>query len=231
MRRHLCSKEDLTKMKIEKLTSPISTNVEITKKSQIRKMFNPGRLARFSAIATTLAILSAHRAFADADDRNQQILPFPTITASTIPANGDVNPYGVAFVPPDFPAGGQLNQGDLLISNFNNNQNIQGTGTTIIRVTPNGQTSLFFQGSAPLGLSTGLAVLKAGFVLVANCPTTGGATPMAQPGSLLLIDRNGNLANTISSPVIQGPWDFTVHDEGKKVKVFVSNVITGTVSR
>jgi len=69
-------------------------------------MFNPGRLARFSAIATTLAILSAHRAFADADDRNQQILPFPTITASTIPANGDVNPYGVAFVPPDFPAGG-----------------------------------------------------------------------------------------------------------------------------
>jgi hypothetical protein len=33
------------------------------------------------------------------------------------------------------------------------------------------------------------------------------------------------------SPTIQGPWDFTVHDEGNKVKVFVSNVLTGTVSR
>jgi hypothetical protein len=71
------------------------------KKSHIPKMFNPGRIARVSAIATSLAILSAQHAFADADDRNQQILPFQTITASTIPSNGDVNPYGVAFVPPD----------------------------------------------------------------------------------------------------------------------------------
>src|SRR6516165_2985228 len=158
-------------MKIEKVTSPISTNVAATRKSYILKMFNPGRIARVSAIATTLALLPAHHAFADADDRNQQILPFQTITVSTVPSNGDVNPYGVAFVPADFPAGGLLNPGDLLVSNFNNNQNIQGTGTTIIKVSPNGQTSLFFQGAAPLGLSTGLAVLKAGFVLVAHCPT------------------------------------------------------------
>jgi hypothetical protein len=138
---------------------------------------------------------------------------------STIPTNGDVNPYGVAFVPNGFPAGGLLNPGDLLVSNFNNNQNFQGTGTTIIKVAPNGQTSLFFQGTAPLGLSTGLAVLKAGFVLVANCPTTGGGAPMAQPGSLLVIDPNGHLINTIMSPVIQGPWDFTVHDEGHRVNI------------
>ena len=96
---------------------------------------------------------------------------------------------------------------------------------------PNGQTSLFFQGNAPLGLSTGLAVLKAGFVLVANCPTTGGATPMAEPGSLLLIDFNGHLVNTIANAMIQGPWDFSVRDDGNSVKVFVSNVLTGTVSR
>jgi hypothetical protein len=99
----------------------------------------------------------------------------------------------------------------------NNNQNTQGTGTTIIKVAPNGQTSLFFQGTAPLGLSTGLAVLKAGFVLVANCPTTGGATPMAMPGSLLLIDRHGHLVSTIISPVIQGPWDFTVQDDENSI--------------
>jgi hypothetical protein len=196
-------------------------------------MFNPGRIACLSAIATTLAVLSAYQVFADADDRNQQILPFQTITASTIPSNGDVNPYGVAFVPPDFPAGGVLNSGDLLVSNFNDNQNIQGTGTTIIKVAPNGQTSLFFRGQAPLGLSTGLAVLKAGFVLVANCPTNNTPpVPGALPGSLLLIDKNGNLAAPpLVNSFIQGPWDFTVHDEGTNVKVFISNVVNGTVSR
>jgi hypothetical protein len=220
-------------MTTETLTLPISTNVEGTRKPHILKIFNPRRLARVSAIATTLAVLSAHQAFADADDRNQQILPFQTITKSTIPSNGDVNPYGVAFVPRDFPAGGLLNPGDLLVSNFNNNQNIQGTGTTITKITPDGQTSLFFQGQAPLGLSTGLAVLKAGFVLVANCPTNNTPpVPGALPGSLLLIDKNGNLvAPPLVNPFIQGPWDFTVHDEGTNVKVFISNVVNGTVSR
>jgi hypothetical protein len=43
-----------------------------------------------------------------------------------------VNPYGVAFVPQIFLAGGLLKPGDLLVSNFNNKLNLQGTGTTII---------------------------------------------------------------------------------------------------
>ena len=74
--------------------------------------------------------------------------------------------------------------------------------------------------------------MKAGFVLVANCPTNNlPPVPGALPGSLLLIDRNGNLVNTIVSPFIQGPWDFTVFDQGNRVVVFVSNVLTGTVSR
>ncbi len=36
---------------------------------------------------------------------------FPEQTASTMGANGDVNPYGVAFVPQDFKGGGLLTQG------------------------------------------------------------------------------------------------------------------------
>ena len=59
-------------------------------------------------------------------------------------ANGDVNFYGVAFVPKTFPAGGLLNPGEVLVSNFNNNQNVQGTGTIIVKIAPNGQQSLFF---------------------------------------------------------------------------------------
>jgi hypothetical protein len=74
-------------------------------------------------------------------------------------------------------------------------------------------------------LSTGLAVLKAGFVLVANCPTNNTPpVPGALPGSLLLIDKNGNLAAPpLVSSFIQGPWDFTVQDDGANVKIFISN--------
>src|SRR5205807_10613321 len=45
--------------------------------------------------------------------------------ASTVPANGDINPYGVAVVP---TTTGSLMQGNILISNFNNSANLQGTG-------------------------------------------------------------------------------------------------------
>ena len=75
-----------------------------------------------------------------------QLPTAPQTTATTVPANGDVNPYGVVFVPPGFPQGGVLHAGDILVSNFNNSSNLQGTGTTIVRVSSNNQTSVFFQG-------------------------------------------------------------------------------------
>jgi hypothetical protein len=79
---------------------------------------------------------------------------------STVPSNGDVNPYGVAFVPKGFPSGGPLRPGDVLVSNFNNSSNQQGTGSTIVDVSPNGSQSLFFQDTTPSGLTTALGVLK-----------------------------------------------------------------------
>jgi hypothetical protein len=130
----------------------------------------------------------------------QQIIP-DIIISSTIPANGDLNPYGVAFVPPGFPSGKNISPGNILVSNFNNITNAQGTGTTIISLKPNGRVApavpaggttpgnatTFFQGSG-LGLTTALGVLKRGFVLVGNVPTSGG---VIQPGSLLVIDHTG----------------------------------------
>jgi hypothetical protein len=68
--------------------------------------------------------------------------PFNTVTtiSTTIPANGDVNPYGIARVP---RSTGSLVEGRYLISNFNNTGNLQGTGTTIVQIAPNGTLSLF----------------------------------------------------------------------------------------
>lgn len=157
---------------------------------------------------------------------------------STVPANGDLNPYGVAFVPEGFEKGsGPLRPGDILVSNFNNNMNLQGTGTTIVRVSANGDVSRFFAGpphpggSSGLGLSTALAVLRNGFVIVGNVPSRDGTSATVMPGSLLVINNQGHLVSTISGPQIQGPWDMTVVDEGNHVIAFVSMVLSGKVVR
>jgi hypothetical protein len=163
----------------------------------------------------------------------QAILPTGFLEVSTVPPNGDLNPYGVAFVPEGFP-GGALSPGDILVSNFNNSQNQQGTGSTIVRVKPDGTTSLFFQGTPPLGLTTALGVLKSGFVLVGNLPTHAGTLIPGDVGSILVINRQGKQIGTLSGPklLLDGPWDLTIIlDQGNSAKVFVSNVLNGTVTR
>lgn len=62
--------------------------------------------------------------------------------ASTVPANGDVNPYGTALVE---KSTGHLRRGNVLVSNFNNAANLQGTGTTLVQISPKGETRLFAQ--------------------------------------------------------------------------------------
>jgi hypothetical protein len=159
------------------------------------------------------------------------------INSSTVPANGEVNPYGVAFVPDDFPTGGTLHEGDVLAANFNGSSNIQGTGTTIVRfdptgaIAPPGMAEVFFTSTLP-GLSTALGVLRGGFVLVGNVPTTDGTAATIGQGALQVIDRNGKVVHTWTDPVLlDGPWDLTVDDHGTWAHLFVSNVLNGTVAR
>ncbi len=158
------------------------------------------------------------------------------INSSTIPANGDLNPYGVAFVPEGFP-GGALKPRDVLVSNFNNASNLQGTGTSIVKFTPTGALAppgvaeVFFTSTLP-GLSTALGVLRAGFVIVGNVPTTDGTAATLGQGALQVIDRTGHLLETWrDAEFLDGPWDLAVRDEGLRAQIFVSNVLSGTVVR
>lgn len=157
-----------------------------------------------------------------------------------MPANGDLNPYGVAAVPFGFPGNSPIGFGDVLIANFNNSNNLQGTGSTIVALKPNGtiapggSAEVFFQGGPGLGLNTALGVLRKGFVIVGNLPTADGTSAAVQPGSLLVIDRTGKLVSTIPAgpaTTLDGPWDLTLFDEGDTELLFVSNVLDGTVSR
>jgi hypothetical protein len=194
------------------------------------------RTANLLFTAVALSVISGGMPRADADP-DGAFLPTVRIV-STVPPNGDLNPYGVAFVPLNFSGGsGPLQPGDILVSNFNNSMNLQGTGTTIVRIPASGPVSNFFAGpphpggSSGLGLSTALAVLRKGFVIVGNVPSKDGTSATVGPGSLLVIDNTGQLISTISSPLIKGPWDMTVQDEGDRAIAFVSNVLAGTVVR
>ena len=164
-------------------------------------------------------------------------LPSPDVV-STVPENGDENPYGVAFVPRGFLSrGGPLEAGDILVSNFNNSSNLQGTGSTITRVPVSGTASTFFTtpdavlGGTGTGLSTALGVLRAGFVVVGSVPSVTGSISTSGPGSLLVIDGKGELKNTIIDPSINGPWDMALVDLGSEAVAFVSNVFAGNVVR
>jgi hypothetical protein len=185
-----------------------------------------------------VALLSLLPAAAVSDDDNDKAPLLPEVATispqvvSTVPANGDVNPYGVAFVPHEFASGGTIHPGDILVSNFNNSSNLQGTGTTIVSITPQGKQSLFFQGPQGLGLTTALGVLRRGVVLVGNVPTTDGTSATVQTGSLIAIDRQGKqIATFTDSTLLDGPWDLTLLDFDREAIVFVSNVLNGTVTR
>jgi DNA-binding beta-propeller fold protein YncE len=192
----------------------------------------PFRIAAVFTFAGVSLMLVADNAQAEPASILAQLPTSAERIVSTVPHNGDVNPYGVAFVPQGFPEGGLLEPGDILVSNFNNNQNEQGTGTTIVKITKGGQVSVFFHGPKGLGLTTALGVLRAGYVLVGNLPTTDGTSATVQQGSLLVIDRFGKLVITLANAsLLDGPWDLTVNDLGSAAHVFVSNVLSGTVTR
>ncbi|HLH14619.1 MAG TPA: hypothetical protein VKV16_07490, partial [Solirubrobacteraceae bacterium] len=160
-------------------------------------------------------------------------LSVATTLGSTVPGNGDVNPYGIALVA---SSAGRLRAGDVLVSNFNDKANEQGTGTTIDELTRAGRLTLFasvdaerLPGACPggVGLTTALNVLPGGYVLVGSLPTSDGKSATAQAGCLIVLDSEGRPVETIAGKDIQGPWDSTAHTEGTRTTVFVSNALSG----
>lgn len=155
---------------------------------------------------------------------------------STVPGNGDVNPYGIFQVK---RSTGNLVAGHILISNFNNSQNQQGTGTTIVDVAPDGTLSVFatlnaasLPGSCPggVGLTTALVVLESGWVIVGSLPTSDGTSATAQAGCLIVLDNMGNAVETFFGSLINGPWDMIAMDGSHQAMLFVTNVLNGTVA-
>lgn len=154
--------------------------------------------------------------------------------ASTTPDNGDVNPYAIWVVKRTV---GTVSAGDVLVDNFNNKSNNQGTGTTIVDVHPSGTVSVFAQlpQTVPgcpggVGMTTAMVQLDTGWVIVGSTPSTDGKIATAGQGCLLVLSPQGKLTSTITAPYLDGPWDATLDDHGTSATLFVSNTLPGVVA-
>ncbi|MTJ83511.1 MAG: hypothetical protein F8N37_21200 [Telmatospirillum sp.] len=147
---------------------------------------------------------------------------------STIPDNADLNPYAVVVAP---VSAGRIQKDDVLVDNFNNVSNLQGTGGSIIDYNPaTRKTTLFAklpqhlpQCPGGIGLSTAMTMLKSGWVIVGSAPSTDGTTRTKGDGCLLVLDPNGQLAAAWTGPDINFPWgNMATVDNGDSAAIFVS---------
>jgi hypothetical protein len=175
------------------------------------------------------AILAAMPAAADAAGGFLESLHQQTTLTSTVPDNGDQNPYAIVVAPISL---GKIHKGDVLVDNFNDKSNLQGLGTTIVSVDPaTKKMSLFAaiprhlaQCPGGVGLTTAMTLLKSGWVIVGSLPSEDGTTATKGSGCLLVLDSNGKIVSTISGPNINGPWgNMAVIDKGATATLFLSN--------
>jgi hypothetical protein len=148
--------------------------------------------------------------------------------ASTVTDNGDLNPYAVVIAP---VSAGKVQKDDVLVDNFNNISNLQGTGTTIVGYRPSTkQTYLVAKLAQSLpecpggvGLSTAMTMLKTGWIIVGSTPSKDGTTATKGDGCLLVLDPSGAVAAVWKGANIVDPWgDMAAVDNGATATLFVS---------
>jgi hypothetical protein len=152
-----------------------------------------------------------------------------SILASTVPENGDQNPYAVVVAP---VSAGIIQKDDVLITNFNNSTNLQGLGTTIVDYNPTTRKLVTFaklprnlaQCPGGVGLTTAMIMLKSGWVIVGSAPSTDGTTNTRGDGCLIVLDAHGQVAGALAGGNINMPWgNMVAIDNGAAASVFVSN--------
>jgi hypothetical protein len=188
-----------------------------------------------AALVLSLALAASSAPGARADDGHGMLetVHRHVTLASTVPENGDLNPYAIVVAP---VSAGAIAKDDVLIDNFNNLSNLQGTGTTIVDFNPGTKKTVLFAKlprqipdcPGGVGLTTAMVMLKSGWVIVGSTPSTDGTTKTRGQGCLVVLDANGKLSGTIGGANINGPWgDIASIDKGDTATLFIS--MAGTV--
>ncbi|MGA9137368.1 MAG: hypothetical protein WBZ39_05475 [Methylovirgula sp.] len=156
-----------------------------------------------------------------------------TMLVSTIPDNGDVNPYAVVVAPLSI---GKIQKGDVLVDNFNDHNNLQGLGTTIVDYSAGSKAVTLFatvprhlaQCPGGVGLTTAMTMLRSGYVIVGSLPSDDGTMRTAGQGCLIVFDSNGKFVEALADANINGPWgNMAVVDRGSSATLFISNIGAG----
>jgi len=185
------------------------------------------RQMKLAAGVVAAALLSSPAAFAEGKGLLETIHKHVTRT-STITDNGDLNPYAVVVAP---ASAGKIHKDDVLVDNFNNLSNLQGTGTTIVLYSPGSAKATTFaklpqnlaQCPGGVGLTTAMTMLKSGWIIVGSTPSKDGTTKTKGQGCLIVLDANGQLATVWTGPNINGPWgNMALIDNGNTATLFVS---------
>lgn len=184
---------------------------------------------RLPVLAAAGTLLVATRLLAAAPDSFLARLHHHVTLASTVPENGDQNPYAIAIAP---VSAGKIQKNDVLVDNFNDKNNLQGLGTTIVRYRP-GDKSLALFASLPrdlagcpggVGLTTAMTMLRSGHVIVGSLPSHDGTTATKGQGCLIALSPEGAVETVITSAPINGPWgNMAVIDRGDSATLFLSN--------
>ena len=178
-------------------------------------------LVAVAAVVALPALAEGQRGFLETVRRH-------TTLTSTVTDNGDLNPYAVVIAP---VSAGKIQKDDVLVDNFNNISNLQGTGTTIVDYNPSTKsTQLIAKLPAKLpdcpggvGLTTAMTMLKTGWIIVGSTPSTDGTTATKGDGCVIVLDPNGKFVTAWSGPNINDPWgDMGVVDNGATATLFIS---------
>ena len=91
-------------------------------------------------LAAVALLVSISTAYADEPKGYLENIKRHVTLTTTITENGDLNPYAIVVAP---VSSGVIHEGDVLVDNFNDISNLQGTGSTILDYNPTTkQTSL-----------------------------------------------------------------------------------------
>ena len=145
-----------------------------------------------------------------------------TIGSTVDPLNGDQNPYGLALAPGKIP-GSKVVSGDAYVCNFNDKANVQGTGTTIVRLAPKPASkparvlqSASLDGCAATAFDSGNELWAASF----------------SAGDITLYDNTLKLKKTFKGGTYVHPWAVSYTTTGglyPTAAVFTADAATGSI--
>lgn len=163
------------------------------------------------------------RVVLDADDSNP-ILPLFTknLTIGSTIVKGEQNPYGLDVAKSD---AGPIKTGDLVICNFNNSANVQGTGSTILALHP-------VVGSTPTFIAQDASLLGCDAIALSPNDISWAASYSANDNPL--VAPTGTVVTTLPFGPWHGPFgEAFAPKQGPfgKAAFYVTNAGDGTIVR